>query len=105
MPDGSVRHLHVVAHALVDEPQNLQFAGAVMDVTARNEIEQALRRSEKRYQNMFQAMAVSLWELDYSRAGDTLRALHKSGVVDLGKYFRDNPDATRELLRELASWT
>jgi PAS domain-containing protein len=28
MPDGSVKHLHVVAHAFVDEPQNLQFAGA-----------------------------------------------------------------------------
>ena len=99
MPDGSVKHLHVVAHALVDEPQNLQFAGAVMDVTARKESEQALRHSERRYQGIFQAMAVSLWELDYSRAGDMLRALHKSGVVDFGRYFRDNPDAVRELLR------
>ena len=42
---------------------------------------------------------MSLWELDYSRAGDMLRALHKSGVVDFGRYFRDNPDAVRELLR------
>jgi PAS domain S-box-containing protein len=100
MPDGSVKHLHVVAHALVDEPQALQFAGAVMDITARKETEQALRRSERRYQDMFQAMAVSLWELDYSKAGETLRSLHKSGVVDLGKYFQDNPNATRELLRE-----
>jgi PAS domain S-box-containing protein len=70
-----------------------------MDITARKENEQALRRSERRYQSLFQAMAVSLWELDYSRAGEMLRSLHKSGVVDLGRYFRDNPDATRELLR------
>ena len=68
MPDGSVKHLHVVAHALVDEPQNLQFAGAVMDVTARKETEQALRYSEKRYQSLFQAMAVSFWEVDYTRS-------------------------------------
>ena len=33
MPDGSVKHLHVVAHAVVDYPQNLQFAGAVMDLS------------------------------------------------------------------------
>src|SRR5262249_36767803 len=28
MPDGSVKHLHVVAHALVGEQHNPQFAGA-----------------------------------------------------------------------------
>jgi PAS domain S-box-containing protein len=48
MPDGSIKHLHVVAHALVDEPHNLQFAGAVMDVTAHKETEQTLRASEAR---------------------------------------------------------
>src|SRR5262245_7269976 len=101
MPDGSVKHLHVVARTLVDEPENLQFAGAVMDVTARKETEQALRQSEGRYQSLFQAMAVSLWELDYSRAGEMLRTLHKSGVTDLGSYLRDNPDAMRELLRKI----
>ena len=48
MPDGSVKHLHVVAHALVGEQQNLQFAGIVMDVTARKETVQTLRGSEAR---------------------------------------------------------
>jgi PAS domain S-box-containing protein len=99
MPDGSVKHLHVVARALVDEPQSLQFAGAIMDVTARKATELALQHSEQRYQDLFQAMAVSLWELDYSLANDMLRALHKSGVVDFAKYFRENPDAIRELMR------
>jgi PAS domain S-box-containing protein len=99
MPDGSVKHLHVVAHLLVGSAEDLQFVGAVMDITARKQIEQALRQSEKHYQSLFQAMAVSLWELDYSRAGEMLRTLHKSGVANLGKYFQDNPDATRQLLR------
>ena len=36
-------------------------------------------------------MAVSLWELDYSRAGDMLRALHRSGIVRLGTYFTGQP--------------
>jgi len=35
MPDGSVKHLDVVAHPLIDEPGELRFVGAVMDVTAR----------------------------------------------------------------------
>src|SRR5713101_1054930 len=34
MPDGSVKYVHVVAHALRDESGNLEFVGSVMDVTA-----------------------------------------------------------------------
>jgi PAS domain S-box-containing protein len=46
MPDGSVKHLHVVAHALRDESDSVEFVGAVMDVTAAKKVEEALRRSE-----------------------------------------------------------
>ena len=99
MPDGSVKHLHVVAQALVDEPQNLQFAGAVMDITARKQTEQALRHSERRYQNLFQAMAVSFWEVDYTRSRQMLRALRETGVVDFRRYFRENPAFVRELMQ------
>lgn len=33
-PDGAVKHVHVVAHAMKDELGSLEFVGAVMDVTA-----------------------------------------------------------------------
>src|SRR5438309_2048324 len=46
MPDGSVKRLHVVAHALSDEAGSVEFVGAVMDVTAAKQTEEALRRSE-----------------------------------------------------------
>jgi PAS domain S-box-containing protein len=46
MPDGSVKYVHVVAHALRDESDGLEFVGAVMDVTAPKRTEEALRRSE-----------------------------------------------------------
>ena len=46
MPDGSVKHLHVVAHAVRQEPGNVEFIGAVMDVTAQERTEEALQRSE-----------------------------------------------------------
>lgn len=101
MPDGSIKHLHVVASTLVDESPGLKFAGAVMDITARKKNEQALQLSEQRYQHLFQAMAVSLLELDYSLAGNTLRTLYRSGITDLDGYFRGNPHATRELLHEI----
>jgi PAS domain-containing protein len=46
MPDGSVKYVHVRAHALSDEADGLEFVGAVMDVTAQKQVEAALRRSE-----------------------------------------------------------
>ena len=58
MPDGSVTHVHVVAHALSDEAGSIDFVGAVMDVTgqrqARATLEEAFRllAGEKRLLEM-----------------------------------------------------
>ncbi len=46
MPDGAVKYVHVRAHALNDEVDGIEFVGAVMDVTAQKQVEEALRRSE-----------------------------------------------------------
>jgi PAS domain S-box-containing protein len=46
MPDGSVKYVHVVARAKRDEPDGLEFIGAVMDTTESKRAEEALRRSE-----------------------------------------------------------
>src|SRR6202035_2928485 len=44
MPDGSVKHVHVVAHALSDESGAAEFVGAVMDVTAAKQAEGRIRQ-------------------------------------------------------------
>ena len=36
-PDGAVKHVNVVVRALNDEPDSIEFVGAVMDVTAAKE--------------------------------------------------------------------
>jgi len=46
MPDGSIKHVRIVAHAERDESGELEFVGAVMDVTVANEAEASLRRIE-----------------------------------------------------------
>src|SRR5580700_7088390 len=46
LPDDSVRHVHIVAHASKNESGIIQFIGAVMDVTATKQAEEKLRRSE-----------------------------------------------------------
>src|SRR6266852_3402929 len=46
MPDGAIKHVNVVARALNDESDGIEFVGAVMDVSDRKRAEEALRRSE-----------------------------------------------------------
>ncbi|MFZ1975035.1 MAG: MHYT domain-containing protein [Candidatus Acidiferrales bacterium] len=45
MADGSVKYVHVVAHALGDKSGIIEFVGAVMDVTERKRAEEALRQA------------------------------------------------------------
>ena len=47
MPDGSVKHVHIVAHAERDKSSELEFVGAVMDVTAAREAEERIRQNER----------------------------------------------------------
>jgi PAS domain S-box-containing protein len=46
LPDGRVRHVHALAHALQDASADREFVGAVTDITERTTAEEALRRSE-----------------------------------------------------------
>ncbi|MGO9995345.1 MAG: AAA family ATPase [Steroidobacteraceae bacterium] len=50
--DGSVRHLQVVARALAGESGDLQFMGAVMDITQRKRAEEARRVQEREREEM-----------------------------------------------------
>ncbi len=45
MPDGSVKYVHVVAHAEKDESGNVEFVGSVMDITERKLAVKALRET------------------------------------------------------------
>ncbi len=46
MPDGRIKHLHVVGKAERDKTGSIDIIGAVMDVTAQKQIEVQLRRSK-----------------------------------------------------------
>jgi PAS domain S-box-containing protein len=46
LPDGRVKHVHAIAHALQDASGNREFVGAATDITERKTAEGALRRSE-----------------------------------------------------------
>ena len=51
-PDGSVKNVHVVAHALRDESGGVEFVGAVMDVTPAKQATAALERAFKEIETL-----------------------------------------------------
>ncbi|MGL4440949.1 MAG: PAS domain-containing sensor histidine kinase [Bosea sp. (in: a-proteobacteria)] len=53
------------------------------DMSHRKTTESALRESEYRYRNMFEAMAVAFWEVDFTEVGAMLVSLRDQGVRDL----------------------
>ncbi|HVI07470.1 MAG TPA: PAS domain-containing protein [Candidatus Binatia bacterium] len=46
MPDGSIKYVRVVARALNDQSGEVEFVGAIMDITAAKQTEQMLRERE-----------------------------------------------------------
>jgi PAS domain S-box-containing protein len=46
MPDGSIKHIHVVAHAIGDHGKQPEFIGALMDVTAAKQAGEELRKTQ-----------------------------------------------------------
>ncbi len=53
---------------------------------------------EQRYRNLFQAMAVAFWDLDFTGVGNLLRKWKASGVTDLRRFLLDHPPLVREAM-------
>jgi PAS domain S-box-containing protein len=62
MPDGSVKYVHVFAHAVGNRIGALRFVGALMDVTEAKRAEDALRESEQRFRDYTEAASDWYWE-------------------------------------------
>ncbi|HEY6768243.1 MAG TPA: sigma-54-dependent Fis family transcriptional regulator, partial [Candidatus Sulfotelmatobacter sp.] len=52
LPDDSVKYVHVVAHAVKDKAGNLEFVGAVTDITERKAAEERVRGQEAELKQM-----------------------------------------------------
>jgi PAS domain S-box-containing protein len=98
MPDGSIKHLHVVAHSSTDQGGTLQFIGALMDITAHKRAEEALRRSEQRYRELFRHLPVAMLRFNANKRRPMWEELRAQGVSDLGAYFDEHPDFLRHAL-------
>src|SRR5256884_2969416 len=64
MPDGSVKYVHAVAQAERDALGNIEYVGAVTDVTVARETERKLRRSESYLAEAQRLSRTSSWAWD-----------------------------------------
>jgi PAS domain S-box-containing protein len=61
LPDGSVKHVHALAHALQDASGNCEFVGAATDVTSIKRAEEELRKSEKELRDVIDTIPATVW--------------------------------------------
>jgi predicted ATPase/signal transduction histidine kinase len=92
MPDLTVKHLHAVAHVVLDEPEALRVVGALMDVTVRKQAHAALERSEHRYRSLFRNMPVGLWQTEAQPLISMMMELRAQGVENLSAYIDAHPE-------------
>jgi PAS domain S-box-containing protein len=96
---GEERVLDVRWTAERDAAGNLvRIVETARDISRRKAAEEALRMSEYRYRNMFQAMAVAFWEVDFAAVGAMLIPLRDQGVSDLRAHLQANRDFLRETM-------
>ena len=83
MPDGSVKHLHVLARALTTSSGGLEYVGAVTDVTAAKQAEEKIRQSERELRQIldFAPQQVAVLGPDHDRVYINQAALDYFGLT------------------------
>jgi signal transduction histidine kinase len=102
MPDGSVKHVHFVAHAVKDDVGQLEFIGAVMDLTAARRVEEEMHQARSELAHV--ARVTSLGVLTASIAHEVnqpLAAIITNGESSLRWLARPQPEVGK--VRELTA--
>jgi signal transduction histidine kinase len=95
VPDGSVKHLHVLARVLNASPGNLELVGAVTDITERKRAEEEQARLEQRLRQAEKMEAVG--RLAGGIAHDFNNVL--SGILGYGETLVEETPAASPLRR------
>jgi C4-dicarboxylate-specific signal transduction histidine kinase len=93
MPDGSVKYVHVVAHHVRDQADQLEFIGAVVDVTAAKQAEEKLHKTRMELAHV--TRVTTLGELTASIAHEVnqpLTAVVANADAALRWLNRETPD-------------
>lgn len=109
LPDGAVKYIHVVSHAIRDESGKLEFVGAVSDVSERKWAELELRESERNLRMLVDTIPgmMGMNSADGSHEYSNQRLLDYTGktmaeMVNLGWTNVFHPD---DIDRTLETWS
>ena len=101
LPEGTARHVRVVARCVPGVGDSFHYVGALMDISAQKQAFAGLEKSEQRYRHLFDRMPIALWQLNASRLVELFRDLRRSGVVDLDSYFDAHPQFLKSCMEAL----
>ena len=108
MPDGSVKYVHVVAHAVGNRIGTPRFVGALMDVTEVKRTEDALRESEQRFRDYTESASDWYWETgpDHRFIAHLVsdQKLNTIGAVPTSRIGTVRWDFARDLEEEPEKW-
>jgi len=71
------------------------------DITQRKWAEQAILESKRRYESIFNAAEVSLWEEDFSEVIQQFKHLKSLGIKDLRSYLKQHPKVVWKWVRSI----
>jgi PAS domain S-box-containing protein len=99
LPDGSIKYVHVLSHAVKDSAGNREVAGAIADVTERTLHEQVLRQNDERYRFVFEHLPIALWRITSDVVPDLFENLRSRGdsAQDNPTYLRAWETAVSEI--------
>ena len=92
--NGDIKNVIVYVDVI---PETKKSIASLLDITDRKEMENKLRKSEKRYRNLFENFPAVIWEEDLSEIKEYVDSL-KEKTDDLEKYFENNPEAVEKAL-------
>ncbi len=91
-PDMSERWLECRSIMVLDIDGSPIWHGIILDVTERKQTEEALKKSEAHYYQLFEDSPISLWEEDYSEVKKFIDHLKESGITDFRSFFDNHPE-------------
>jgi C4-dicarboxylate-specific signal transduction histidine kinase len=93
LPDGRIKHVHVIARPVTDDSGGLGYIGAVQDISQRRRAEEALRHAQAELARV--GRLTTMGELTASIAHEInqpLTAIVANGLAGLRWLTRDAPD-------------
>jgi predicted ATPase/signal transduction histidine kinase len=93
MPDSSIKHLHLVAHASRTKEGQLEYIGAVQDITARRLSEEALAKARSELAHVTRVTGLGVLTASIAHeVNQPLTAIASNGETSLHWLARDEPD-------------